>query len=169
MDPSETGSIASVRHARPSHAFSQACPLCLEEGGQRIWSDDLLRVVLPDEPDVPGFVRVILQHHCAEMTDLDDEARRAMMRAVWGVERAIREILAPDKINLASLGNQVPHLHWHVIPRWRDDPWFPAAIWAPRRVLDEAAQSALARRRAMVSDRLLDLHAAILQHVQRAA
>jgi diadenosine tetraphosphate (Ap4A) HIT family hydrolase len=36
----------------------------------------------------------------------------------------------PDKINLASLGNVVPHLHWHVIPRWRDDSHFPAPIWA---------------------------------------
>jgi len=37
--------------------------------------------------------------------------------------------LHPDKINLASLGNQVPHLHWHVIPRFKDDPHWPFAIW----------------------------------------
>ena len=50
------------------------------------------------------------------------------------VEAAVREIVQPDKINLASLGNVVPHLHWHVIPRWQDDVNFPDVIWAaPRR------------------------------------
>ena len=36
----------------------------------------------------------------------------------------------PDKMNLASLGNLVPHLHWHVIPRFENDPHLSAAIWA---------------------------------------
>jgi diadenosine tetraphosphate (Ap4A) HIT family hydrolase len=37
--------------------------------------------------------------------------------------------MQPDKINLASLGNVVPHLHWHVIPRFVDDPHFPNPVW----------------------------------------
>ena len=37
--------------------------------------------------------------------------------------------LQPDKINLASFGNMVPHLHWHVIPRFKDDMHFPNPIW----------------------------------------
>jgi diadenosine tetraphosphate (Ap4A) HIT family hydrolase len=40
--------------------------------------------------------------------------------------------MAPDKINLASLGNVVPHLHWHVIPRFADDPHFPNPVWGVR-------------------------------------
>ena len=52
------------------------------------------------------------------------------MDAVYATESALRELLSPDKINLASLGNAVPHLHWHVIPRWRDDRHFPKSIWA---------------------------------------
>ncbi|GAB3263890.1 hypothetical protein GCM10027296_39740 [Chitinimonas naiadis] len=52
------------------------------------------------------------------------------MNAVWAVEEVLRHELQPDKINLASLGNVVPHLHWHIIPRWRDDPHFPSPIWA---------------------------------------
>ena len=52
------------------------------------------------------------------------------MDVVLATERALRMIVEPDKINLASLGNLVPHLHWHVIPRWRDDSHFPAPIWA---------------------------------------
>jgi diadenosine tetraphosphate (Ap4A) HIT family hydrolase len=67
------------------------------------------------------------------------------MRAVFAVEAALHELMQPDKINLASLGNFTPHVHWHVIPRFRDDAHFPQAVWAPRlrpgtpRVVDAAA------------------------------
>jgi diadenosine tetraphosphate (Ap4A) HIT family hydrolase len=52
------------------------------------------------------------------------------MALVFAVESALRRTYAPAKINLASLGNLVPHLHWHVIPRFRDDPNFPAPVWS---------------------------------------
>ena len=64
------------------------------------------------------------------MTDLDGPDRALLMQAVWRVEAVMREVLQPTKINLASLGNVVPHLHWHVIPRWSDDSRFPQPIWA---------------------------------------
>lgn len=108
----------------------EGCPLCRDEGGDLLWRDGFLRVVLAPEPDHPGFCRVILNRHVAEMTDLDEVERIRLMRAVFSVEQALRECLAPDKINLASLGNVVPHLHWHVIARFRDDRHFPATVWS---------------------------------------
>ena len=50
------------------------------------------------------------------------------MNVVYAVEGLLRDSLQPDKINLASFGNVVPHLHWHVIPRFADDPHFPNAV-----------------------------------------
>jgi diadenosine tetraphosphate (Ap4A) HIT family hydrolase len=67
------------------------------------------------------------------MTDLDAAERQALMAVVWAVEEAVRETMEPDKMNLASLGNMVPHVHWHVIPRFRDDRHFPGPIWAAQR------------------------------------
>ena len=68
------------------------------------------------------------------MTDLDDASRERLMRAVWAAESTLRELYRPDKVNLASFGNMVPHLHWHVIARYADDPHFPDPSWgAPRR------------------------------------
>jgi len=81
----------------------------------------------------PGFLRVILDRHVREMTDLDDAARERLMRAVWAAEGVVRELYRPDKVNLASFGNQVPHLHWHVIARYADDPHFPDPAWGPPR------------------------------------
>ena len=108
------------------------CELCAAAGGQLLWQDAQCRVVLIEEADYPGYCRVIWKAHVAEMTDLDVTSRTHCMRVVLAVESVLRELLAPDKINLASLGNFTPHLHWHVIPRFRDDAHFPQSIWSPR-------------------------------------
>jgi diadenosine tetraphosphate (Ap4A) HIT family hydrolase len=46
------------------------------------------------------------------------------------IEKIIKETIKPDKINIASLGNYVPHLHIHIIPRYKDDSWYPDSIWS---------------------------------------
>ena len=96
-----------------------------------LWQNGLCRVVRVDEPDYPGFCRVILKRHATEMTDLDPAERDGLMAVVYAVEEAIRKTMRADKMNLASLGNMTPHVHWHVIPRFRDDRHFPGPIWAP--------------------------------------
>jgi diadenosine tetraphosphate (Ap4A) HIT family hydrolase len=111
-----------------------ACVLCQGDGGRLVWRNDRCRVILADEPDYPGFVRVIWQAHMAEFSDLTAQ---------------VRAVMQPTKINLAALGNMVPHLHWHVIPRYADDAHFPGAIWAaPQRAV---AADALAHRQALAS------------------
>jgi diadenosine tetraphosphate (Ap4A) HIT family hydrolase len=106
------------------------CELCREDGGVVLWRDDFCRVVAVDDPDYPGYCRVILGRHAREMTDLAPAESQRLLRVVLEVEAALREALAPDKINLAALGNMVPHLHWHVIPRFVNDRHFPAPVWA---------------------------------------
>jgi len=106
------------------------CEFCESPGGAVIWRGPLCRVVRVDEPDYPGFCRVILERHATELTQLPEEERLALMRVVFAVEEAVRETLQPDKVNVASLGNMTPHVHWHVIPRYRDDRHFPSPIWA---------------------------------------
>jgi diadenosine tetraphosphate (Ap4A) HIT family hydrolase len=105
------------------------CELCDTPGGTVIWESPTCRVVRVADPDYPGFCRVIWTAHVREMSDLDPGARHSLMNLVFAVERVVRDLFAPDKINLASLGNLTPHLHWHVIPRWRDDRRFPEPIW----------------------------------------
>ena len=106
------------------------CDLCNSAGGHLLWRDEFARVVLVDDNDYPGFCRVILNRHVKEMTELAPAYRTRLMSIVFAVETTVGELALPDKINLASLGNAVPHLHWHVIPRWRDDRHFPKPIWA---------------------------------------
>jgi diadenosine tetraphosphate (Ap4A) HIT family hydrolase len=109
------------------------CALCQPAGEEVLWRDAHCRVIRADDPDYPAFCRVVWNAHVREMTDLAIRERKYLMAVVFGVEQALRELLKPDKINLASLGNQVPHLHWHVIPRFADDAHFPDPVWAARR------------------------------------
>jgi len=109
------------------------CELCRSSENNVIWDDGLCRVVLVDGAEgaaFPGYCRVVWHQHVKEMSDLAAADRRHLMNVVLSVETALRSLLSPDKINLASLGNQVPHLHWHIIPRWQNDSRFPAPIWA---------------------------------------
>lgn len=109
------------------------CELCDGDGGEVLFRGEWFRVVAIDDARFPGFCRVIVTSHVREMTDLPAERQLALLRAVLAVERAVRAVANPDKVNLASLGNVTPHVHWHVIPRWRDDSHFPDPIWAPAR------------------------------------
>jgi diadenosine tetraphosphate (Ap4A) HIT family hydrolase len=127
------------------------CELCEADGGRLVLSNEYLRVVLVDEPDFPGFARVIWNDHVREMSDLAAGQQQRLMQTVFAVERAQRAVLAPAKVNLASLGNVTPHLHWHVIPRFADDSHFPQPIWGSR--LRERSEHALETRHALL-DRL---------------
>lgn len=106
------------------------CEFCEGPGGPILWESPLCRVVAVDDPDYPGFCRVILRRHAREMSELAPEERDALMAVVFAVEEAVRDAMRPDKMNLASLGNMTPHVHWHVIPRFRDDRHFPGPVWS---------------------------------------
>ena len=105
------------------------CDLCSQPGGEILWQDDFCRVIRVEDSVYPGFCQVVLNRHIKEMTDLDESERLQLMRVVFAVEGAVRDVMRPDKVNLASLGNLVPHLHWHVIPRFTDDRHFPNPVW----------------------------------------
>ncbi len=124
------------------------CALCQDEGGVVLVRQAEWRLVRAlDTPAFPATYRVIWNDHLAEWTDLDLEQRRRCMDVVAQVERLMREHLAPTKVNLASLGNVVAHVHWHVMTRFDWDSHFPAPVWAaPLRAIDDAQQAELAVR-----------------------
>jgi diadenosine tetraphosphate (Ap4A) HIT family hydrolase len=130
------------------------CQLCLNEGGAVLWRDGFCRIVrvgsgeFSEFADYPGFLRVILERHVSEMTTLPKAERDRLMGVVYACEQLVRDVFRPDKINLASLGNVVPHLHWHVTARHSDDRHFPDSVWsAPRRTARKQGPS--------ISDELL--------------
>ena len=113
--------------------YNNSCELCTTAGGELLWQDSLCRGVKVEDQDYPGFCRVILNRHIKEMSDLPHGEREHLMLVVFAVEEAVREVLRPEKVNLASLGNMTPHVHWHVIPRFKQDRHFPNPIWGSSR------------------------------------
>jgi diadenosine tetraphosphate (Ap4A) HIT family hydrolase len=110
--------------------MTNACPLCGTDGGDLVYQHPQFRVIEANEPQYPGFFRVVWTEHVREFSALSRADRALCMDVVVELERFVLETFQPTKVNIASLGNVVPHLHWHVIPRFEDDVHFPAPVWA---------------------------------------
>ena len=125
------------------------CELCDLAAPMTVYADSKLSVIIvDDDANYPGFCRVIWRDHVREMSDLARDDRLLLNDVVHEVEQAVREVMKPTKVNVASLGNVVPHLHWHVIPRYTDDAHFPAPVWAA--AVRQTEQTTLEARRALL-------------------
>ena len=135
------------------------CPLCNSAGGVLLLEKNGWRVIRAEEENYPAFYRVVFNKHIAEWSDLSTAERAEGMDLMLGVEEVLREHLQPHKINLASLGNVVPHLHWHIIARFDWDSHFPAPVWGP------PVRSAPIEPLQALAGKLAAVDAAIVQHL----
>ncbi|MDA8390420.1 MAG: HIT family protein [Gammaproteobacteria bacterium] len=140
------------------------CVLCSLSPEEAVWHDSRLMVITGGADGLGEVARVVWRAHVAEMSTLAAADRQYLMDVVFTVEAAVRDLAGPLKMNIASLGNVVPHLHWHVIPRYADDAFFPDSIWSkPRRtgVVREIGRgrlaAALAARLPGAGDSILSL------------
>jgi diadenosine tetraphosphate (Ap4A) HIT family hydrolase len=131
-----------------SAARQDGCPLCEGPGGRLVLDTPRWRLVHAQEAGFPAFYRLVWNGHVREFSGLAAEERRECMEALATIEQAMLRLLQPTKVNLASLGNAVPHLHWHAIARFDWDSHFPGAVWAaPQR---QPAPGAVARVEALL-------------------
>ena len=109
------------------------CPMCTR------WDDnaDLRIIELPHsyvtlnrDQYFPGYTLLFTKTHVTELFHLDRSVRRALMEEVSTVAQALYTTFAPDKINYELLGNMVPHIHWHIVPRFASERLWPRPIWA---------------------------------------
>jgi diadenosine tetraphosphate (Ap4A) HIT family hydrolase len=113
--------------------LADACSLCETLGGHLVWQADAWRLVrVLNEPQFPAFYRLIWRSHVAEFSHLSAVEREHCMQIVACVESILIKNLAPTKINLAALGNSVPHLHWHIVARFAWDSHYPEPLWGAR-------------------------------------
>ncbi len=106
-----------------------------------------------------GYCIVVARTHAAELSQLPDAGRRAYFEDMCKVAKAIEVEFQPRKINYELLGNQVPHLHWHLFPRYASDPDVLKPVWLAldRAERDEAERERLqgsASSRIVVAERL---------------
>ena len=103
------------------------------------WNDDSdLRVIelrhsfvtLNRDQFFPGYALLFTKRHITELFHLGSQERSELMDEASRVAEALYTIFQPDKINYELLGNMVPHMHWHIIPRFASDPLWPRPIWS---------------------------------------
>ena len=90
-----------------------------------------------------GYCVLIARTHATELADLPDDERRAYLDEMCLLARAVRAHARPRKLNYELLGNQVPHLHWHLFPRTLSDPDGHKPVWL---ALDRAGRDPEERR-----------------------
>jgi diadenosine tetraphosphate (Ap4A) HIT family hydrolase len=109
------------------------CPMC-----SRWHADSDLRIVelphsyviLNRDQFFPGYTLLFTKVHATELFHLDRDVRAALMEEVSAVAQALFSVYAPAKINYELLGNMVPHIHWHIVPRFASETLWPRPIWA---------------------------------------
>ena len=96
----------------------------------KIWQNDTLYLER-HESDIP-WVKLFTETPYKEMSDAPSEVRMQIYTILDIVEREMIAYYRPDKINIASFGNYLPHLHWHIMARFRNDAYFPEPMWGEK-------------------------------------
>jgi diadenosine tetraphosphate (Ap4A) HIT family hydrolase len=120
-----------------------ACPMCDDDraadkpGGIRFFTGQWSDAYLGRNGPARGYAYVIWRgRHVAEPTELSDVEASGYWSEVLLVARAIERLYTPCKMNYQLLGNAVPHLHAHLVPRYLDDPApgkpLPSEMWDDR-------------------------------------
>ena len=109
------------------------CPLCAkwaEEPEFRVAELEWSFVLLNRDQFFPCYCFVVAKDHVTELFHLDPAERTIMVEEISAVAAALAAVFRPDKVNYELLGNMVPHMHWHLVPRFRSDPLWPRPIWS---------------------------------------
>ncbi len=114
----------------------------------------LCRVLLFDDRRYPWVILVPKRPGVHEIHHLPVDARHQLMAESCRVASALEELFAPDKLNIAALGNMVPQLHLHHVARYVGDPAWPGPVWghSPRQAY---AEQDAAERIAQIQDLLI--------------
>ena len=123
-----------------SRTPDRPCPFCAIVAGTGaaavVQADDLTLAFLDQGPLAHGHVLVIPKQHTPTLLDLPDDLSGPFFLRVKRVAAAVERALQADGVFVASnvrISQSVPHLHVHVVPRWRDDKLFSRNLAWPRR------------------------------------
>ena len=127
------------------------CPFCrklsdLDSQGSEelVWQFPHSVAILGPWQYYQGYCILVARTHATELSQLPDAERVAYFNEMCVLARAIGKAFHPQKLNYELLGNQVPHLHWHVFPRYDHDPEALKPVWL---ALDRAERDESERQR----------------------
>lgn len=138
-------------HPAVSDPSCKACNGSWPNTGHFIADLGLSKAYLHDDQFFPGWTVVVFKRHATELFHLAPTERIQLMEEVSRLAKVLMEVFDASKINYELLGNQLPHIHWHVIPRLKSDPAPLDPVWRvqhePKLLSAELVQASLARIR----------------------
>lgn len=103
-----------------------------------------------------GYSFVVFKEHETELYRLSEEERVGFYRDMLKVAQALDRVFKPDKMNYEVLGNKIPHLHWHLIPRYKSESFWGEPVWSnphlERRLRYSEYQKIIGQIRAEISN-----------------
>jgi len=95
-----------------------------------IYQNDLIRVEI-EESEIP-WLKVFTQIAYNEFSETPNETKLEIFRVLDIIEKEMLHSFQPKKINIASFGNYLPHVHWHIMARFEEDSYFPEPMWGKK-------------------------------------
>lgn len=96
----------------------------------KIIENDLFFVEV--EPSEIPWLKIFTTKPYKELSDCDKKTKKALLKAMQKIEKVMLKYYKPEKVNIAMFGNYVPHLHIHVMARFKEDSFFPESMWGKK-------------------------------------
>ena len=95
-----------------------------------IYQNEMIRIET-EESEIP-WLKIFTQEPYKEMSELPHNLKLEIFELLDIIEKEMIRYYHPDKINIASFGNYLPHLHWHIMARFKEDSYFPEPMWGKK-------------------------------------
>ena len=95
-----------------------------------IFQNDLIRIEI-ESAEIP-WLKIFTQKEIKEFSQCNKETKIAILEALDIIEKEMLNYFKPEKINIASFGNYVPHVHFHIQARFKEDSYFPEPTWGKK-------------------------------------
>jgi diadenosine tetraphosphate (Ap4A) HIT family hydrolase len=84
-----------------------------------------------EESEIP-WLKIFTKKPYKEMSDVPKETRDEIYYLLNIIEKEMLFYYNPKKINIASFGNYMPHVHWHIMARFEEDSYYPEPMWGTK-------------------------------------
>ncbi|CAA6818163.1 MAG: Diadenosine tetraphosphate (Ap4A) hydrolase and other HIT family hydrolases [uncultured Sulfurovum sp.] len=95
-----------------------------------LYENELIKVEI-EESEIP-WLKIFTQKAYKEFSETPANVKLEIFKALDIIEKEMLYSYKPKKINIASFGNYVPHVHWHVMARFEEDSYFPEPMWGKK-------------------------------------
>lgn len=95
-----------------------------------IYEDNLVKIEI-EKSEIP-WLKIFTQEKYKELSECPSDVKLKIFDLIDIIEKEMIKYYKPEKINIASFGNYVPHVHFHIMARFKEDSYFPEPMWGKK-------------------------------------